>query len=111
MKSYIGKRASFMAAENIFPCNNYFCKCIEYLDFGRPKHRNYYKNCYITNGSLWKGYKSPIFHKQVTLLEQLKLNTNHPTYYDESDDIEYQKNIDSKKRNQSKWGETTINME
>ena len=35
MSSYIGTRASIRAAESIFPCNNYFCKCIEYLDFGR----------------------------------------------------------------------------
>ena len=96
MNSYIAKRSLFMAAETIYPCKNHLCKCIEYLDFGYPQYMNDYKNCYITNGSLWTDYKFSDFHKQNTLSKEFKMNINHPTYYDESDDIEYQKKIDSK---------------
>ncbi len=37
-----------MKNENIFPCNKLFCKCVEYLDFGKKKDIVYYRHCYIT---------------------------------------------------------------
>ena len=36
---------------NIFPCNKYFCKCVEYLNFANKKHMNIYKHCYITSNN------------------------------------------------------------
>ena len=40
------------------------------------------------------------------------INIPHPTRYDESDDIEYQKTIIKKsEEKKSKWGDTTIHME
>jgi hypothetical protein len=38
----------------IMPCNNFFCKCVEYLNFSKSKDLNKYKNCYfnITRNNL-----------------------------------------------------------
>ena len=38
----------------IMPCNNFFCKCVEYLNFGKSKDLNKNKNCYfnITRNNL-----------------------------------------------------------
>ena len=38
----------------IMPCNNFFCKCIEYLNFAKSKDLNKYINCYfnITRNNL-----------------------------------------------------------
>ena len=36
---------------NIFPCNKYFCKCVEYLNFANKKHMNIYKHCLITSNN------------------------------------------------------------
>ena len=30
------------------PCNRYFCKCVEYLNFSKSKDLNKYKHCFIT---------------------------------------------------------------
>ena len=48
MTSYIGSRVAIMAKENILPCNRYFCKCIEYLNFSKNKDIQFYKNCMLT---------------------------------------------------------------
>ena len=32
----------------IMPCNRYFCKCVEYLNFSKSKDLNKYKHCFIT---------------------------------------------------------------
>ena len=29
----------------IMPCNKFFCKCVEYLNFSKSKDLNKYKNC------------------------------------------------------------------
>ena len=34
---------------DIFPCHKQFCLCVEYLDFGKAKDWNKYKQCYITS--------------------------------------------------------------
>lgn len=58
---------------NILPCNKYFCKCIEYLNFGNKKHLNLYKHCLITSNNNLKykltydtninnGFHGSIFH-------------------------------------------------
>ena len=36
---------------DIFPCNNYFCKCIEYLDFTNKQQIEYFKHCQITHNN------------------------------------------------------------
>jgi hypothetical protein len=40
----------------IYPCKGFgkgglypICLCIEYMDFSKEKHRQSYKNCFITN--------------------------------------------------------------
>lgn len=38
-----------MNAHNIYPCHKHFCLCVEYLNFGKEKDRQTYKNCYITS--------------------------------------------------------------
>lgn len=44
----------------IMPCNNFFCKCIEYLNFSKSKDLNKYKNCYfnITRNNNYKNVLS-----------------------------------------------------
>ena len=32
-----------------YPCNQHFCKCIEYLNPGKKKDLNFYKHCHRTN--------------------------------------------------------------
>jgi len=44
---------------NLYPCNKYFCKCIEYLNFGNIKHINIYKHCLITSNNNLK-YKNKV---------------------------------------------------
>ena len=63
---------------NIFPCNKYFCKCVEYLNFANKKHLNIYKHCYITSNNNLKynkkvsytnnGYHNkPLFNRKAYL--------------------------------------------
>ena len=47
-KKVIDVSLYFTKTENIFPCNGLFCKCIEYLNFGKQKDLIYYRQCYIT---------------------------------------------------------------
>lgn len=43
---------------NLYPCNKYFCKCIEYLNFANKKHISIYKHCYITSNNNLKYKKN-----------------------------------------------------
>ncbi len=44
----------------IMPCNNFFCKCVEYLNFSKSKDLNKYKYCYfnITRNNYYKNILS-----------------------------------------------------
>lgn len=47
-KKLLSSPLYLMENENIFPCNRVFCKCVEYLDFGKKKDIKYYHQCFIT---------------------------------------------------------------
>ena len=49
---------------DIFPCNNYFCKCIEYLDFTNKQQIEYFKQCQITHNNNSK-YERNNFNKNL----------------------------------------------
>lgn len=60
---------------NIFPCNKYFCKCVEYLNFANKKHMNIYKHCLITSNNNLKYNNKLIYntndgHRGSTLFNQ-----------------------------------------
>jgi len=44
----IGTRI-LLNSKNFYPCNAYFCKCIEYLNPGKKKDFKFYEHCYRTN--------------------------------------------------------------
>ena len=50
--NYLHKKVSIKKL-NIFPCNNYFCKCIEYLDFTNKEQLEYFKQCQITTAGYY----------------------------------------------------------
>ena len=75
---------------NILPCNKYFCKCIEYLNFGNKKHLNLYKHCFITSNNNLKykltydtninnGFHGSIFH-YTYILSHKKTEANNKNY-------------------------------
>lgn len=49
-----------MNAHNIYPCHKHFCLCVEYLNFGKEKDRQTYKNCYITSENNAKYEKTSV---------------------------------------------------
>ena len=76
---------------NIFPCNKYFCKCVEYLNFANKKHLSIYKHCFITSNNNLKykkitcntnninnGFYSHLLYD--TKFKENKLKQIHNTY-------------------------------
>ena len=51
MYHYIQKIKFPIQKNNIFPCTQKICYCIEYLDFKKKKDVLYYRNCMITNSN------------------------------------------------------------
>ena len=49
---------------DIFPCNNHFCKCVEYLDFTDKEQLEYFKQCQITHNNNSK-YERNNFNKNL----------------------------------------------
>ena len=67
---------------NIFPCNKYFCKCVEYLNFANKKHINIYKHCYITSNNNLKYNKKLTYNTNDGHRASISFNqqTYHKTY-------------------------------
>tara|TARA_B100000745_G_C20073633_1_gene366594 strand:+ start:619 stop:852 length:234 start_codon:yes stop_codon:yes gene_type:complete len=73
MTRYIGTLFVNMAKENIFPCNRYFCKCVEYLDFSKSSDIRFYKNCMLTAERNAK-YSRESIYKSENLIQGLSYN-------------------------------------
>ena len=51
---------------DIFPCNNHFCKCIEYLDFTNKQQIEYFKQCQVTHNNNSK-FEYDLFNKNLNI--------------------------------------------